>query len=632
MAKNLSEIYSEYNLVPPSKNSNEAEFYTFSLNFLAEHNWVLPNKSATQTYINLSFLLKYIENNQNIFTTNDGTNLTDSFLKFDTDKNNFMLTYGDHISSDPRICLIPNINLIELAPDDNAKSNIIAIKDKFKNECNAYVGRVMYLLINVEYLVKLLFELKDDKGQIVLDTFIRRLLSDINSSLGNINQLTYKIFDDNRFTIVEEAPLRYDNLKVDKNYARFNVYGVNPSVGGSFVKNIDFNVTITNEFASSIAIGAQANGNQPGQNSTAFSEFNKGLIDRNAKYKTTDNNIKAVEIAKGEKSPEEQFQELRTKYTEAVKAIYKKNGEVNDETVSSLSSLNNDFSQAIIGDVTIKKEIPAPFFLPFDMNLSMKGLTGMKIFERFALSSQSEKILPSTYRDDEGKSLIDFIIFDIKHSIKDNVWDTQIRGKTVPSENNLASITARKPMSADKIPLPSPTPIQGSELCPKTAYPEFGFTNPRPPANTLPYSEAISYLKNNYPEAIAKAVFAVLFAEASKRGEAFISAGGHNYAGVQTDNARWGAPGIVGQYCRIDSGGVARAFAIFESDQTFLGFMANRIIKKGFNGLSGDQWTLTYINSWWSPKEKASYTKGTIKYNQKLAIYNSAIKRYNNLA
>ena len=80
MAKNLSEIYSKYNLISPSKNSNEAEFYTFSLNFLAEHNWVLPNKSATQTYINLSFLLKYIENNQNIFTTNDGTNLTDSFL------------------------------------------------------------------------------------------------------------------------------------------------------------------------------------------------------------------------------------------------------------------------------------------------------------------------------------------------------------------------------------------------------------------------------------------------------------------------------------------------------------------------------------------------------------------------
>jgi hypothetical protein len=59
--------------------------------------------------------------------------------------------------------------------------------------------------------------------------------------------------------------------------------------------------------------------------------------------------------------------------------------------------------------------------------------------------------------------------------------------------------------------------------------------------------------------------------------------------------------------------------------------MANRIKAKGFDGSSGDKWTTTYILSWWSPKDKKIFAqKDNEKYKDKLSIYNSAIKRYNN--
>jgi hypothetical protein len=123
-----------------------------------------------------------------------------------------------------------------------------------------------------------------------------------------------------------------------------------------------------------------------------------------------------------------------------------------------------------------------------------------------------------------------------------------------------------------------------------------------------------------------------MFAEASKSNNKFNSAGGHNYSGVQTDNARWGGPKvIIGQFAREDSVRW-RSFAIFASDATFLDFMANRIKAKGFDGNNGDKWVTTYINKWWSPLAKKSYTKGTTKYNAKLAIYNSAMKRYKKYA
>ena len=71
--------------------------------------------------------------------------------------------------------------------------------------------------------------------------------------------------------------------------------------------------------------------------------------------------------------------------------------------------------------------------------------------------------------------------------------------------------------------------------------------------------------------------------------------------------------------------------ASFDSEKTFLEFMVDRFKKKGFDGNDGDKWTKTYINSWWSPAEKRSYTKGTVKYNQKLAIFDTAIRKWNSL-
>lgn len=167
----------------------------------------------------------------------------------------------------------------------------------------------------------------------------------------------------------------------------------------------------------------------------------------------------------------------------------------------------------------------------------------------------------------------------------------------------------------------------------KTAYPEFRFSD-QPSADEMLYGDAVTYLKSKYSDAISRAVFSVLYAEAAKNEKktGFRSAGGHNFAGVQTDNARWGAPGIIGQFSRIDSGKVRRSFAIFKSNETFLDFMADRIKAKNFNGSDGDLWTDTYINKWWSPAAKKEYTKGTDKYNSKLAIYKTAMKKYDFIA
>jgi hypothetical protein len=164
----------------------------------------------------------------------------------------------------------------------------------------------------------------------------------------------------------------------------------------------------------------------------------------------------------------------------------------------------------------------------------------------------------------------------------------------------------------------------------KTSYPNLPLLDPPPPPDLLPYKNAALKLKYLTDLNTAKAVFAIMWAEASKDrpSDSFRSAGGHNYAGVQTDSGKWSSGGITARYRRNDSER-SREFAVFPDDNGFLNFMINRIKGKNINGGDGDSWTISYINKWWSPSQKSSYIKGTEKYNQKLAIYNTAIKKFN---
>jgi len=267
----------------------------------------------------------------------------------------------------------------------------------------------------------------------------------------------------------------------------------------------------------------------------------------------------------------------------------------------------------------------------------MDGLSGIIPHSAFVIPSNS---LPSSYLiqsgSDQGKQKIAFILHTIEQNFGGNKWTTKITGQTLNIRFEPLTEEEKKAIEDAKAKQKSKTLSDykdiGNEGPKKTAYPELPFTTPPPPSNVLTFKDATKYLNTKYGKTLGESVFAVLFAEARHDGDSFKSAGGYNYGGVQTDAGRWGAPGIIGQYSRVDSGGVTRSFAIFKDNESFLDFMANRISKKGILATTPDTWVTNYINKWWSPAAKSSYTKGTSTYNSKLAIYNSAAKRYDKLA
>jgi len=163
-----------------------------------------------------------------------------------------------------------------------------------------------------------------------------------------------------------------------------------------------------------------------------------------------------------------------------------------------------------------------------------------------------------------------------------------------------------------------------------TSYPELKKLDPGE-LTYISLEGAASKLKTLHDECLAKAIFAVMYAEAArtKDRKSFKSAGHYNYSGIQTDSGRWkNDKNFVGRFSKKDVSNKVREFAAFKNHEDFFNFMADRLKAKGFNGCNADQWTDTYIQKWWSPAAKAQYKKGSKKYNEKKDIYNGAMKRY----
>jgi hypothetical protein len=229
-------------------------------------------------------------------------------------------------------------------------------------------------------------------------------------------------------------------------------------------------------------------------------------------------------------------------------------------------------------------------FIPIDANIKIDGLSGVRIYQELVVQ---QGVLPPAY-----PKAVKFLITKVNHDISNNDWTTSLSTISTPNTKEglvpitqiLTEIIVDNPNLGDT----------GSNETSDTKYPDLPFISPPPPSNKLSYQSAISILKSITSVSTAKAVFAIMVAEASKYKEngksvGFNSAGGHNYAGVQTDNARWGAPGISARYRRNDSER-SREFAVFADDTTFLKFMVNRIEKKelmGLMGINGPQVTLT---------------------------------------
>jgi len=214
-------------------------------------------------------------------TVNSSTGEARYQVEFDSSELLAMSAFPNMVSLDPKVCLIKPIFF-----DTEGDGTVIFTPGYFNRlkQCVAKNGdmlfaRIMNIYINFEHIAKLLNG-ADKDGDLSMFKFLETLCKDINAALGGVCNLEPIIKDDYIITIIDQNPI--PGLIPPDDSTPLEVFGYDTTNNTSnFVTDIKFTSKITPKYATQISIGATgANSKTKNQDSTAFSKWNKGLLDR----------------------------------------------------------------------------------------------------------------------------------------------------------------------------------------------------------------------------------------------------------------------------------------------------------------------------------------------------------------
>ena len=265
-------------------------------------------------------------------------------------------------------------------------------------------------------------------------------------TLGSINNVKAIVPNDGeKIKFVENTPQTFTGnppVPYSNKMCRFNTFGFssnNPSQrGGSIVRNLGIDSRIPTNFSNMITIGSQVNGNQLSGNSTSFSNYNTGIVDRIMPTKViediSEKSVDPLESQVLKLSSVIKKMQTSTPLGESRggRAVGQDNGLMGDiyrdrewygDDLIAFINLGTTYHQLLNGIYTQSPSIGglgilnAPFFLPFNLSLDIDGISGIVMMQRFEID---QKILPPSY----DKDSVEIIIRSVDHVITPDSWLT----------------------------------------------------------------------------------------------------------------------------------------------------------------------------------------------------------------
>lgn len=437
------------------------------------------------TWIKFGALLAMIQKICNIKDEKGDSYLLNFDLNWDNLKEDttFMATFPGNFAANPNKILAeyvtyPSQTGITLTTSTTLNNGIKTGNFNNKelgNDVNPqFYRRLVDIYININFITTALNELRggdpesEDEVEIVLLDFLKKILETINTQMGGINNFRV-VFDDKKNTIgiVSQTPL-ISKPEEPAKVTTINTFGLGTITQGeegqgSFVKSLDLKAELTDAMANQITMAAQSDEKDSkgsGVDGTSFSSYNGGLTDRLfVKKKTSVDEAveKGKEPAAAEKSYYEEVWDDNT--VEAFREIYE-DSDFDGEYVEAMENIVSGLAKRVIADMTTKKPVAqaqATFFLPFNLGVTLHGLSGMKIFQSFQTTGRE---LPLSY----NPKLISLIVKSYSHSVTVDGWTTKIETFAKPLKDVDSS---EFKLSEPRAPRPIPPPPPKNEGTPR---------------------------------------------------------------------------------------------------------------------------------------------------------------------
>lgn len=330
-------------------------------------------------------------------------------------------------------------------------------------------GRIMNIYFEYDYLLNTIESKRDkDTSALNLFDFIKELIDTANECLGGINKLTLRVNEDQILQIYDQVPL-YGSQSPPPQDSIINLYGVTPG-NGSFVKDFNIKTELTNEFATQITVGAQAQGSKDTTDALAISNWNFGLHDRwffsKASSSQRDGLPKESDIftnlltardkvaflwAAYSQGQANQSFERELKQEEILNFYRSRNQTVFDvngvESADKFDQIDNLLEQNLYAFknfptkrydefVTAQKNFLSLLhinsdynsnqmgMLPMNISVTISGLSGIRIFDQLPVDV---RFIPNYY-----PQTLHWIIKGVSHSIQNNEWVTKLETIAVP--------------------------------------------------------------------------------------------------------------------------------------------------------------------------------------------------------
>jgi len=405
---------------------------------------VYEGKGGAQYYIKLGWFLKWIEKNliYNIDTGDNNINTQIKLLKINNKvKENIIYLLGRQLSTNPGICVFK----VQFNFDNENYAVFANDADVFEAprvNGNRY-GYIMNAYFNMTYILTQLESLKNNEGKVPLFDLLKSLCDGWNIATGNFNKLEPVVdTETNEIKIIDQVILPdkdsfLSNLKQSTKLAKFDVQGyyfnTDGTSTGGFIRDLNFQTTVPPNLATMITVGATSNGYVVGQDATALSRMNNGLKDRFKPNVTTPGSNNPIPPSSGS---------LLQNYAGPIKAFNTFLKDLGSYNGISLPKLNweamkafqnaavtfFEFDQAEQTQAAQKtnKNVASPNsgFLPFDLSITMDGLSGMKIYQKY--------IIDTTYLPSNYPNSLEFIIKGISNTIDGNQWITTLESMAIP--------------------------------------------------------------------------------------------------------------------------------------------------------------------------------------------------------
>lgn len=451
----------------------------FVIPYRIEQELVAGIKTNHPVYIPFGFLLMLLNHSCTIYDNKKGSDLQKPLVYIDYNPNlNFFLSNNQQLSTDPFKVLIPfegsDQDYQKLFYDEvltKDKTAIPAFKDtsktiplfkprsedlisfklqeyspiklnKIADETGAFRGRVMNILLSIDYLTDLVrqYSLKDGSNNVYLRPFLENILTTINKSLGNFNALRLGYNDvSNTFQIIDDQviPTLGQEMMVQPNPDPLDPENRTeiPLIGKtSIAKSLETRTEISSKLGSLIAISANPNMKDKSTLSTnadASGFLNTGFSDRYVTNRLAIESNNTSSLTDSRMAEAIMFNSTITDFYSSANPSDADVSQVTSYYIEKMSKVKNETTGTL-----------AAAMVPIGVNFTTDGIGGLNMYQAFTVS---DELLPYSYTMQYRPGYIDnytryvgFVIVGLNHTIEANQWNTSVRTNMIALKDKTA--------------------------------------------------------------------------------------------------------------------------------------------------------------------------------------------------